>query len=86
MSNNLAVPQNTINKLVSFYPNPTKDFINVNIDSSIVGTSYSLNDALSRVIQTGTLNAESSKIQIDHLSNGIYFLTIKDSHIKIVKN
>jgi hypothetical protein len=86
LSNNLAVPQNAVNKLVNFYPNPTKDFINVNIDSSIVGTSYSLNDALSRVVQTGTLNAESSKIQIDHLSNGIYFLNIQDSHIKIVKD
>lgn len=86
LSDNLTTTKNKKDKLLSFYPNPTKDAIHLNIDSSIIGSSYIIYDQLSRVVQTGTLKTLSPVIQMGNLSNGVYILNLYDSKIKIFKN
>ncbi len=86
IGNNLTVPKNTINKNFSFYPNPTKDFINLKIDSAVVDSSYQLYDSSSKLIKYGKLDSENSTIQISDIPNGIYFLKVFDSSFKIIKN
>lgn len=86
LSNNLAVADNRINNLFTFYPNPTKNIINMTIDPRIIGTQYTIYDQLSRVVKTGRLDAENSIIQIGGFSNGLYILNINESQMKIIKN
>jgi hypothetical protein len=86
LSNNLGVADNRINNLFSFYPNPTKNDINLTIDASIIGTQYTIYDQLSKVVKTGRLDAENLIIQIGSFSNGLYLLNINESQVKIIKN
>lgn len=86
LSNDLGIEENANNSLFSFYPNPTKDELHLNINPSIINHSYKIYDQLSKVIQTGILKTDSPTIQIGDLTTGIYFLDIMGTRKKIIKN
>ncbi|MBS7252483.1 T9SS type A sorting domain-containing protein [Flavobacterium branchiicola] len=86
LGNNLGVPEKTVSQSFSFYPNPTKDFINLNVDSNVIGSNYKIYDQYSKLLKTGKLESEHSIVQISDLPTGIYFLKILDSNLKIIKN
>jgi predicted secreted protein len=73
---------------VHVYPNPTSDFVYVtsNVSSGDV-YSVSLQDLTGKIILQSNLNADSNfKLDVSHLSKGIYFLNIgNESNMKVEK-
>jgi len=59
---------------VRIFPNPTSNSFTISIPSS---ASYSLVNIFGQNTQKGTFNYGDNILNISHLSNGVYFLTIK---------
>ncbi len=59
---------------MDFYPNPSKDFINVN--SSVVLNSFEVIDLEGRIITSQSVNGFNFKYDLSRVSNGIYLLKV----------
>lgn len=59
---------------ISVYPNPTKDFINIDNQLDLVGTMYDVTDCLGRVFLCNSIKQNKNIIDISNLSNGVYFI------------
>jgi hypothetical protein len=89
LTNVLAISENEFEKSISIYPNPTKEFININLGEYFTNDlSYYIYNQQSEIVLKGKLNSFSSKISIEGISNGIYFLKIGNNKtgIKFIKN
>jgi hypothetical protein len=77
----LAVNGNS-NAVFSIYPNPSKQFLNINIDanSTEVLKSAQIFDLNGRLVMETPLN--SSRINIETLQNGTYLLLLKNQNGK----
>ena len=66
-------------KNISVYPNPANDklFIKINSSNQSAKITYSITDIYGSLISENRINAVES-IDISNLSEGIYFITIKD--------
>ena len=67
------IEQQNINELVTIYPNPTSDQINLNFLHSIIKFEATLFDEMGNQV----LVSNQKKIDIGALSNGLYILNIK---------
>jgi len=72
----LAIAEYTNSMKVSYYPNPTKDFISIKSDQTIE-KAY-LIDILGKTTELNTIN---NRVNISTVPNGVYFL-----HVKSAKN
>ncbi len=77
------IPQN-INSITDFnsmdvtlYPNPSKHTINIEINDTIFIEKIEIYNGLGKVVSSFKNN--NTPIDISHLSNGIYFIKIKDN-------
>lgn len=83
---------NELNALgVSLYPNPTNEFIILNLNSVLEKLSFQLTDMNGRVVSTGEIRNNETVIDARNYSAGEYHLSIiqKGTHIqsyKIIKN
>lgn len=85
---NLSVSENQLAASISVYPNPSKEIINININTINIDEVIVLNSKGSEVIRKKT---DYNKIDISKLTSGIYFLRIKSKKgvfttKKIIKN
>ena len=76
---------------VSLYPNPTNEFIILNLNSVLEKLSYQLTDMNGRLVSTGEITTNETVIDARNYSVGEYHLSIiqKETHIqsyKIIKN
>lgn len=67
------------NYLLSVYPNPTKDFILLKQDESLVGQYVTIYDIIRRIIFN---EKYKNKININFLVAGLYTLEVNDGSIK----
>jgi Leucine-rich repeat (LRR) protein len=67
---------------VSIFPNPTKDKINVNLR---VDASYSLTNLFGQEVNKGAFVSGNNDLDIQSLSNGLYFLNIESPEGKATK-
>lgn len=58
------------------FPNPANNFINVQMNSILPGTVYSINDVEGKHVLQGELKEENSKINISELPAGLYILKV----------
>ena len=68
---------NEINFSVS--PNPVSDLIHVKVNSTLIGSTYTITDPLGKTVMTGKLNTENSTIGLGNLSDGIYMFSVGDN-------
>uniref|UniRef100_UPI00404A0F35 peptide-N-glycosidase F-related protein n=1 Tax=Flavobacterium sp. TaxID=239 RepID=UPI00404A0F35 len=68
---------------IDFYPNPTKDFININSSVNII--SLQLVDIDGRLISTHDVNDFQFRHDISKLTNGVYFLKLNTTSGSIVE-
>lgn len=61
------------------YPNPVKDIVNININASLGGSFYTLNDVLGNVISKGQLKLDKNQLNMSGLKQGVYFLQINNN-------
>lgn len=69
-------------KNFKIYPNPANDVLNIENKDSFGAIHYSITDHTGRLVKEGGLE---NKIDISVLSAGIYFFTIENETIKIIK-
>lgn len=69
------------------YPNPAKENIIIKNAFSSDKTTLVIADAIGRVVASHLINSNEEKVDVSHLSNGVYILTIKQGKavIKTVK-
>lgn len=64
---------------VKLYPNPTVDFVNIEINT-LEGGSFDLRNMIGKQFLTGTLDDRVKTINIESYHKGIYLLSIYDKH------
>lgn len=67
---------------VSVYPNPAGDFIVISSDNCLAGTSFEITDISGRLVKKGILNINNHRINVENLSQGLYYIKLNDSFIK----
>lgn len=73
---------------VSIYPNPTKDFVTLEIPTAWIGTHAFLTDVNGIEIQQIVLHSSAQKVALDKFAKGIYFIRFekeKNKAMRIVK-
>lgn len=68
---------------LKIYPNPAKDFLNLDIFNNKVFKKYTINDVNGKSIVYRS--NFSNKININNLKNGVYFLILENNNEKIYK-
>jgi hypothetical protein len=81
-----SVFQTRINT-IKIYPNPTKDFLNINNGnfSAITNYQYVITNASGATVFTHIVNGAQTIIDINTWPQGIYFLNIYDASSKLVE-
>jgi hypothetical protein len=64
---------------INIYPNPATNQINVQINQSLMGSSYTITNQIGKTVLSGKLNTEKSTIEIGNLSGGIYLFSIDNN-------
>lgn len=62
----------------ALYPNPASSVLNVTMSNSTAQVDYTIVNLVGQQIQRGTLNSGNNELSIQDLSNGMYFITIRD--------
>jgi hypothetical protein len=58
------------------FPNPTTDFININANAKLIGSTYTISDQLGKIVKTGNIYSDKSIIEIGNLLKGIYVFCV----------
>jgi serine beta-lactamase-like protein LACTB, mitochondrial len=80
------------NSNLKVYPNPTKNFINIDLDQNIGRVNISITDLYGKTVFNQDFeNMTNEKINLEDFANGIYTLRIIDAELnnynfKIIKN
>jgi hypothetical protein len=88
VNNNVSINETSQDMLFSVFPNPAQSVINVNADSKLIGSVYSIYDNTGRVVLTGKLNSQSTTIELGNLSGGIYMFSVGENmkqKFKVIK-
>jgi len=65
---------NPLSESLEVYPNPANDQITLQVNSYLLGSTYTLTDLAGRTIQTGQINSVKTEISISELTPGMYLL------------
>ncbi len=71
--------------LFSVFPNPAQSEINVNINSKLVGSAFTIYDNIGKAVKSGKLNSANANIELNDLSDGIYTLSVGENKKQIFK-
>jgi hypothetical protein len=84
-----GIKTNALNNNIKLYPNPTSDYINVNIANNNQLVNYTITSIEGRTIATGATTNNTFKINLSEESKGLYFLRINQENrnvtYKIIK-
>ena len=58
------------------YPNPVLNILNIESDASSVGEVYTIYSIRGNEISSGKITSKNMTLNIEHLSNGVYFLKL----------
>lgn len=68
---------------ISFYPNPTQDFVNFNIQNEATFEVYS---TLGQLLSTGEITQNNKQIDFSNFAEGIYYVRLGNETLKIVRD
>jgi len=74
----VGLDENSLN-LVSIYPNPTDDVINIQVSADMIGKEYSIKDLMGKNLATGLISDQLTTIGLSSLSSGIYFVSVGEN-------
>ncbi len=82
----LGITDNDLLDAISLYPNPTRDFINIDNTSNANLKGIAIYDMNGRLIkQVEATNSNNQRINISDLSSGVYMLHLSNDELSIVK-
>lgn len=67
------------------YPNPLQDYLNLQVDPSLLNHSYQIYSITGQLVLSGEVTSENMELHLGSISDGIYLLKIGDQTKKIVK-
>ena len=72
---------------LSVYPNPANNvlFVEKCHGASLQAPTYRITNLMGQILQQGDLNAETQRINIESLPEGMYFISVGDETLKFVK-
>ncbi len=74
------------NDFVSIYPNPSSGIITINVPVSTLNSTLEVYDVLGKQVLKNTINAESTRLNIHDLAQGVYyFKVINNSSYEIIE-
>ena len=79
---------NNIKKKFRVYPNPVKDAIHISVGSEFIGNRYAITSISGQKVSEGKIEKEESVVNIQDLSEGIYFMKLDENihqSFKIIK-
>lgn len=85
---NIGIKENeSINHLISLYPNPAQSYLQIKSDVDFGKCNYTIIDVTGRTVRAGNLSdLNQSLININELNAGIYFLNLNfDNHQSSIK-
>ena len=88
----LGIDNHSINLELTVYPNPTANFLTLNVGNAELSTlNFQLYDISGKLIENRKIISSSETIAMENLPNGIYFLKITNNNnevktFKIIKN
>jgi len=74
---------------ISVYPNPATDFVTIEVDNSILGSSYHVIDQAGRQVLSGKISTLITTVDINQLGKGMYFIQVGSelkTSFKVLKN
>lgn len=74
----VGLDENSLN-LISVYPNPASEAINLVVSSEMIGKDFIIKDVRGKVIYNNAISHELTIIEINALSSGIYFISIDNN-------
>jgi hypothetical protein len=66
----------TFEQLINIYPNPANDWVTVSVPSVLLGTTYTLTNAVGQVLQHSTITSTQLEIAMGDYSKGLYYLQV----------
>ncbi|MCF6308582.1 MAG: T9SS type A sorting domain-containing protein, partial [Flavobacteriaceae bacterium] len=75
----LSTNENTLKSQLKIYPNPTNDFINIEIANNNSNIAIKLYSILGKLLYQSNTNTQLFKIDMSDLSRGIYILELTDA-------
>ena len=78
---------NETSSKITIYPNPITDFINLEVNSKNIGSTYSIYDYTGKIIATNIISELSTQIPAQSIKPGLYVIKISNSSesIKLIK-
>lgn len=78
----IMASSNDVNKeSFSLYPNPTNNFVNINLKNITANTKMTIIDMFGKVVQTKILSLGSNQIDVTKLAKGTYIVNILGNNI-----
>lgn len=82
---NLSIDNPELASTIKLYPNPAKNFLNLELGNSSEFTSYSIIDISGKVLAEQTITSENNIIPVNHLSDGFYILKLDGNNFSTTK-
>jgi len=74
------------NQKIDVFPNPTTGFLNLKVQSDMIGKSYTITDIAGKLISISKVNNLNEILNLDNYEKGTYFLHLEgESTLKIIK-
>ena len=64
---------------MDIYPNPANNILNIKSDSKYIGTKYAIMDNSGKIVLTGLISSNLTRLNTENLSQGIYLLSAGDN-------
>lgn len=84
----IGINEEKIEDNFSFYPNPAKDFITLNVKEITPLNNISISNTLGEIVYDEIISNINNQVNISHLQNGLYFMKInqgKTQKLQVVK-
>ncbi len=77
-----SIESDEVEKVISIYPNPTSDYLKVNIEKSVKNNEVRVINVNGQIIRKKSFNKNEIEIDVKGLKGGIYFVQVfSDSEI-----
>lgn len=70
--------ENVNDNSFAVYPNPAGNTITIAVQNNTIGSIYNITDATGKIVLTGKVNSIANHISLEHLSAGIYQISISN--------
>lgn len=72
---------------ITVYPNPAKDYLNINIPGSLEATTYTIYNKLGQVVKQMNVSSQNDlRVNTANFSTGVYFVKVeKEGAVKILQ-